>query len=376
MMSRLLELSKTSHITIVYYDINGSVFRRMIQEGRIKQEYQGLLSLKRDELRQKLKQAGDNNFYMKADSIICEQYLAISRSDDKDAFEKKVKSYLKPLYDKEKDKDSLYFRIDEAKRRAIDKPIQKITFQDYLKMYRGMSQELINVFEQHNIELIGINEYLVMSCWLNDENAIFAFPSKYNTDEIGFITQDRVFSVYINTMLEGVRNQLNISSINEMNNSKRTELQIAEMEKSLIKDKDAVLLPPSKFDNYDLSEALQIQYTGTINASKMNVTFEKVSKIFANEYHITGFTQAGSNICDFKGTINIEHYFKLDDDEHGVLTATFNLKENENQKSSGYFYGMLISNWTVSDRVLQTDSTKFIGDWTSYTTNAKKSVQW
>jgi hypothetical protein len=209
MVSRLLELSKTSHITIVYYDINGSVFRRMIQEGRIKQKYQGALSSERDELRKKLKQAGDDNFYQKADSIVSEKYLDISRNDDIDAFEKKVKSYLEPLYDKENDNDSLYFRIDEAKRLAIDKPIRSITFQDYLKMYRGMSEELIKVFEQHNIELIGINEYLVMSCWLNDEKAILAFPSKYNTDEIGFITQDRVFSEYINAMLIGVKNQLN-----------------------------------------------------------------------------------------------------------------------------------------------------------------------
>jgi hypothetical protein len=177
-------------------------------------------------------------------------------------------------------------------------------------------------------------------------------------------------------MLVGVKNQLNISSTKEMQISKRTKLKIKEFEKSLIKNKDAVRLSPSIFDNYDLSKALQIQYTGSINASKMNVTFEKVSKIFANEYHITGFTQAGTNICDFKGTINIEHYFKLDDDEHGVLTATFNLKENENQKSSGYFSGTLISNWFISESVLQIDSTKFIGDWTSYTTNATKYVQW
>jgi len=46
-----------------------------------------------------------------------------------------------------------------------------------------------------------------MSCWFNDDRGVFAFPSKYNTDEVAFFTQDHVFSEYINTMLEGVKTQ-------------------------------------------------------------------------------------------------------------------------------------------------------------------------
>jgi hypothetical protein len=100
--------------------------------------------------------------------------------------------------------------LDEIKRKNIGKPIQTITFYDFYKMYRDMSKELIDVFEKHNIELIGVNEINVMNCWLNDDKAVLAFPSKYATDEIGFFTQDIVFSEYIYTMLEGVRNQIEI----------------------------------------------------------------------------------------------------------------------------------------------------------------------
>ena len=50
----------------------------------------------------------------------------------------------------------------------------------------------------------------MMSCWLtkvgDSEKAIFAFPSKYSTDEIGFTSQDKAFSKYIHTMLNGIKN--------------------------------------------------------------------------------------------------------------------------------------------------------------------------
>jgi transcriptional regulator of NAD metabolism len=206
MINHLLHLSKTSQITIAHYDINGNIFRRMIQEGRISPEYLVALRKERNELRRKLRRTGKENIYQKVDSIVSEKYFALSRNDDKATFEKKVKGHLKPLYDSEKDSDSLYFRIDAVKRISLNKSIEHITFQDYLKMYQGISQELITVFKQHNIELVELNEYLVMSCWLNDNKAILAFPSKYNTDEIGFFTQDPVFSEYINTMLDGVKN--------------------------------------------------------------------------------------------------------------------------------------------------------------------------
>ena len=67
--------------------------------------------------------------------------------------------------------------------------------------------------ESKNIELLPLKEDLMMCCWMRSYKgkgrAIFAFPSKYSTDEIGFISQDKAFVRYINTMLKGVKGSLN-----------------------------------------------------------------------------------------------------------------------------------------------------------------------
>ena len=203
MTRKLLELSKTNKIIIVYYDINeknNRTFRRSVQESRIKLQYLGKLASERIEIMKQLQQnenaANENrsNFQI-ADSIVCEKYFAYSREDAD--FETKVKKYLTPLYDSTKDKDSLFYRIDEVKRENIGKPIKTITFHDFYKLYLGIDEILINTFESHGMELIGVNEFHVMSCWKTGDKAILAFPSKYATNEIGFITQDPVFSEYI-----------------------------------------------------------------------------------------------------------------------------------------------------------------------------------
>ena len=58
-----------------------------------------------------------------------------------------------------------------------------------------------------------MNEYLTMSCWLVRDKTVLAFPSKYATEEIGFISQDKAFVDYIHTMLVGVRSQLGRHSV-------------------------------------------------------------------------------------------------------------------------------------------------------------------
>jgi len=214
MIYNLLKLSKTNNITIVYYDIdegNNRTFRRSVQESRIKVQYLGRLANERIEIMQELRQNRDannpeRNDFQVADSIVCEKYFAYSREDAD--FEGKVKRYLNPLYDSKKDKDSLFYRIDEIKRKNIEKPINSITFGDFYNMYREIDEELIELFKIHGIELIGVNEFHVMSCWKTGNKAILAFPSKYATSEIGFITQDPVFSDYIHTMLKGVKEQI------------------------------------------------------------------------------------------------------------------------------------------------------------------------
>jgi hypothetical protein len=213
LINRLINLAEKHDIFLAYYDINSRAFRRSVLESRINKKYIGKIDKERLSLLQKFRtQYADNsnnnmNIYLKADSIVCEKYFACSRNESD--FEEKINRNLIPLYDAERDRDSLFFRIDEIKRRNIGKPAKSITFYDLQKMYRSISEELIMVFKRHEkIKLIGVTETHVMSCWLNGDKAILAFPSKYATDEIGFYTHDPIFSKYIHTMLKGVQNQL------------------------------------------------------------------------------------------------------------------------------------------------------------------------
>ncbi|MDR1783319.1 MAG: hypothetical protein LBR13_03560 [Dysgonamonadaceae bacterium] len=212
---RLINLADDScKITIAYYDINGRIFRRMIQEQRISTEYLVKLDSARAEM---IKQNARNNIastqnsFAIADSIVSERFFVENHKRNTDDLKRTVERYRKPLYNNLKDTleiDKLFIRIDSIKTNSLGKagdPIQNIKFKDFLDMYIGISRELIDIYSSHGIDLIPLNEYLTMSCWLNNNKAVFAFPSKYNTDEIGFATQDPVFSEYINTMLEGVK---------------------------------------------------------------------------------------------------------------------------------------------------------------------------
>lgn len=80
-------------------------------------------------------------------------------------------------------------------------------------MYIDMSRVIIGLYSNYpNIELLPLTESLMMSCWLTkigkEERAIFAFPSKYSTDEIGFVSQDEAISRYIHKMLVGIKNNV------------------------------------------------------------------------------------------------------------------------------------------------------------------------
>ena len=212
-VKHLSRLSKEgSQITIVYYDTESRLFRRMIQEQRIDQQYHKKLSEERGKMMREFRAANvrateNSGFFAKADSIVSEKYFTQTRKDDEVAFKKRVERYLQPIYNNEAGDDPMFLAIDEVKTKALNKPINSITFQDYMNLFKGMTKVLADAYEACGIEMIALDEYLVMSCWLNDDKAVLAFPSKYSTDEIGFFSQDPAFSKYIFTMLDGVRNR-------------------------------------------------------------------------------------------------------------------------------------------------------------------------
>lgn len=80
-----------------------------------------------------------------------------------------------------------------------------ITFFDFENMFVEITKEIELLYSNYGFECIPLNDNLIMSCWMSGDKMIFAFPSKYNTDEIGFSSQDPAFSKYIRTMLDGVR---------------------------------------------------------------------------------------------------------------------------------------------------------------------------
>ena len=192
-------------VTIVYYDPEGWTFSRMVRESRISPEY--FVSIDADR-RALGRRASEEEL-----SIINEKYFSLTRDKDPKAFERNVSSYLAPLRTHSDYNDALglelnalYQKLDSVKTHCLGgKPCSEVTFNDYMEMYRGMTRLLENEYRAHGVELIPIDEYLTMTCWLVSGQAVLAFPSKYATEEIGFFSKDPAFNKYINTMLDGVR---------------------------------------------------------------------------------------------------------------------------------------------------------------------------
>lgn len=206
----LSHADKGGDVTIAYYGVEGRTFHRMIREQRIAPEFFADMDADMDaEMR---KGARANGRRALDDSAICEKYFKLTNENDPASFAANVDKYLKPLsgyslYDDElsHELEDMYARIDSVKTVWLGKPKSEIRFSDYENMYKGISYELIKTYEAHGVELIPLDEYLTMTCWLVSGQAVLAFPSKYATEEIGFYSKDPAFSDYIRTMLSGVR---------------------------------------------------------------------------------------------------------------------------------------------------------------------------
>lgn len=242
---RLLEHAMNGgSITVAYYDVkNGKpkpfdIFHKVIIESRIDSKYHAHMKEKRQGKRDKEKKSGANTpidimEMSRFDSVLCEEYFAKTRIDDKEVFKKDVDAYLSkdlvngfgPARSKA---DSvchqMCFQIDSVKQYYLGrKAIDKICFSDYEKMYREMSEVIKGYYGEFGIEMIPLNEYLTMSCWMVQNSSrktvrtVLAFPSKYSTDEIGFYSQDEAFSKYIGTMLKGVKQNQQYGNENDSN---------------------------------------------------------------------------------------------------------------------------------------------------------------
>lgn len=267
MIENLMTLTNNGcHITMAYYDTKGMPFKRMIRDKLIAYEFQkgyrndmnsyrmridrfsrerGKLDeeLSKEEFDEKMRELINQHFdnylkenparaasmpqlmkniysYRLVDSLLSEQYYRETRDADRKAFSGMVTSLLKPLPQNAEATDATSLRInqlcsqlDEIKFNYMNKAHSEITYHDFHNMYRDITLAIVDLLKQQpNIELLPLNESLMMCCWMTSingrEQAIFAFPSKYSTDEIGFISQDVAIARYIHTMLKGVKGSL------------------------------------------------------------------------------------------------------------------------------------------------------------------------
>lgn len=229
---------KNGSITVVHYNVEHSdqrpvwneIFHKMIVESRINAKYIPEMDEERRSEMRRLREENprmDRSVWVELDSTLCEKYFAMTRDDNPEKFNKDVAVYLdkglipvaspdRPFTMAENITYQMCLEIDSVKEHYIgnNKPCEEILFADYEKMYRGMSNVIIKYYKRYGIEMIPLDEYLTMSCWMSQKGnrkevkTVLAFPSKYSTDEIGFYSQDEAFSQYITTMLEGVKQSI------------------------------------------------------------------------------------------------------------------------------------------------------------------------
>ena len=262
MMNNLLTLSHYGcHITIAYYDPNEQPFKNMIRDKLVSYEYQKCYRKDIDDYRKRISQfrrdrSGiskelthdsvevvisdliNKNFdnylannvvenkrtvienissYRYVDSILRERYYDSTRLKNPTFVINTIEGHLEriPLYKDEIGEvsarvDNLCKKLDDIEERYLKGKVDDVSYYDFYEMYKEITIEISDMLAQNpNVELIPLRESMMMSCWMIDINgldkAVFAFPSKYSTDEIGFISQDIAFSQYIRTMLNGIK---------------------------------------------------------------------------------------------------------------------------------------------------------------------------
>ncbi len=210
MIQNLINLSNNGHrITITHYGTDTPMFRAVAQESCVEKEY--MVKFK-SERRRILKEARESRnkgvTFRQVDSMLAEKYFAMIRDDDPEKFEESITNRRKPLY-KEGDA-KLFATIDAIRDKALGKDIYEITFADFFTMYQEISvaikESLEGNFNSH-IEFIELTDYLVLCCWSNSKEMLFALPGKFAADEIGFISHDKVIMNYIETQLQAARNR-------------------------------------------------------------------------------------------------------------------------------------------------------------------------
>ncbi|WP_430812985.1 MULTISPECIES: hypothetical protein [unclassified Carboxylicivirga] len=164
-----------------------------------------------------------------------------------------------------------------------------------------------------------------------------------------------------------------------------------------------------KFSEYDFSNIWtktdnQFVY-GIIGTEHQRIRIKLISveknSLKPNEYIVLGKSKVKETICDFQGIIEISEIKELKmlnygvDNEYedigikaqGIIIASYEFRENKEQKHSGTFTGQLLSKWYLDSKdSINYDNIEsfadsysnnaFIGIWKSYNTEHEKLCNW
>lgn len=229
MNEHILQLADNGcQVFIAYYDPNSLVFSQMIRESMILPEYFDEFERAFAQLRRDSTAVNES----KIDSI-CQELYAKSVSSRHALYRQRYRDYIKSIPLQESDNalttlhtNTMCHNLDSIKMHYLVKnkeqnnrsygklsrdEYSRVTYSDYKNMFKDFTSEMESFYLKHgeNIHLIKLKAHMTMSCWLisskNRNEAIFAFPSKYASDEIGFYSQDNAIASYIHTMLNGVQ---------------------------------------------------------------------------------------------------------------------------------------------------------------------------
>lgn len=261
LMRNLLDLSMNGcQVTIVHYNPDGMQFKQMVTDELIPSDVQLAYRNERRALSQLARDTASFQHWMSKEGTIIEKYFGEKYDLENEADQKQVTDIIKGgsgrrysieqlsnymleyhfaankaanrgKFEKSLDKikntkladdtiadnrvarmvNTLCKSLDSLKLHYMDKPLEDVRYSDYLNLYTQMTAVIAQTLDvSPTIEIIPIDESIMMCCWMVDidgnQKAIFAFPSKYSTDEIGFISKDAAIIKYINTMLKGVKN--------------------------------------------------------------------------------------------------------------------------------------------------------------------------
>lgn len=203
------------HVTIVYYNENGRTFHRINRESLISSTLYAAMEKERNSRQSVNSKESSLDQIRNEDTTLCRKYFALSRDNDPKSFNEKIKrqtqATLTPHFKEDYMPDvlDLCVQIDSIKSHWLThKKNAEIDFFDYEEMYRSVTMTISSCYKEHGLDLIPMDEYLTMSCWLAGKRAVLAFPSKWSSDEIGFFSQDPAFAQYIKTMLLGVKSSM------------------------------------------------------------------------------------------------------------------------------------------------------------------------